>query len=82
MSKKQLAAHLQRSERWIEMRVAEGMPKGPLNAAGRRLFDPEACEAWLAARQNPGEREPSLAERVERLEREVAELRAVTAEAR
>ena len=50
VTKQQLARDLGRSERWIEMRAAEGMPRAGLDRAGRRLFDLGACEKWLAAR--------------------------------
>lgn len=74
VTKQQLAAHLHRSPRWIEIRVNEGMPSENLNRYGRRMFDLAAVEAWLQKGQPVAS---STAERLEALEREVAELRAV-----
>lgn len=73
ISKQQLAAHLGRSPRWIEMRVAAGMPSENLDRYGRRMFNLQAVEAWLRA----GEPVPAnTTERLARLEAEVAQLRA------
>ena len=74
LTKQQLAAHLGRSPRWIEMRVAKGMPSENLDRYGRRMFDLRAVEAWLSAGEP---RVSSVAERLEQLERQVAELSAV-----
>lgn len=50
LSKKQLATRLDRSTRWVELRVAEGMPSLPgTDRFGGRRFDVGAVEAWLAA---------------------------------
>ena len=74
LTKRQLAAELGRSTRWIELRMREGMPVAP--RAGPRehaRFDLTAVHAWLATPKLPLER------RVEQLEREmntlVAELK-------
>ncbi len=77
VTKKVLAAHLNRSARWLELRMAEGMPIGPLDAAGRRLFDLKACCEWLEGRSrkiDSGEHVP-MSVRVESLESQVSELR-------
>lgn len=45
--KKQMAAMLGMSPRWLEMRVREGMPS---TLRGRqRMFIPSECRAWLAS---------------------------------
>lgn len=74
ITKQQLAAHLGRSARWIEMRVNEGLPSENLDRYGRRMFDLAAVEAWLQKGEHVAR---SMQERVEALEREMAELRAV-----
>lgn len=72
VTKQQLAKHLERSARWIELRVNEGMPSEHTDRRGRRMFDVAAVEAWLAA----GERKAvTLTERVGKMETELAELR-------
>jgi phage terminase Nu1 subunit (DNA packaging protein) len=49
LTKKQLAAHLGRSERWVELRVREGMPVlEATDRYGRRRYKLRACEEWLA----------------------------------
>lgn len=73
ITKQQLAAHLGRSPRWIEMRVNEGMPSENKDRYGRRMFDLQAVEAWLAAGQPQA---TSTVERLEVLEAQVAELTA------
>jgi hypothetical protein len=47
LGKAQLAEHLACSERWIELRMADGMPYAKI--AGRIKFKPSEVEAWLAA---------------------------------
>lgn len=73
VTKQQLAAHLQRSPRWIEIKVNEGMPSENLDRFGRRMFDLAAVERWLAAGEPKA---TSTTERLEQLERQVAELTA------
>lgn len=51
LTKRRLAAHYGRSIRWVEMRVAEGMPS-TIGRDGRRLFELEAAEEWLANRRS------------------------------
>lgn len=72
LTKQQLAQHLGRSPRWIEMRVNDGMPSENLDRHGRRLFNLHAVEDWLNSGQP---RATSTLERLERLEGEVARLR-------
>jgi hypothetical protein len=72
VTKQQLASHLGRSPRWIELRVNEGMPSENLDRRGRRLFDLEAVEAWLDAGVP---RVVSVSERLALMEGEVARLR-------
>jgi hypothetical protein len=73
LTKRQLAAELGRSTRWIELRMREGMPAAP--RAGPRehaRFDLTAVRAWLDSR-SATPRLP-LEQRVERLERELSTL--------
>jgi hypothetical protein len=75
LTKQQLAAHLGRSTRWIELRVREGMPsEAPTTRFPRRRFRLCEVEAWLAA----GEPKPAppQAQRLAELEERVAELAA------
>lgn len=51
LTKQRLAAHYRRSTRWVEMRVAEGMPS-TVGPDGRRLFDLGAADEWLATRRS------------------------------
>lgn len=82
LTKKQLAAELGRSERWVELRMREGLPSlPPTRRYGMRRFVFSEVEAWLAdgervrpraaARDRVGELERrvvGLGELVERLE--------------
>ena len=47
LSKKQIADHFGFSVRWVEYRVAEGMPHTVIG--GRLRFRVSECEAWLLA---------------------------------
>lgn len=78
VTKQQLARDLGRSERWVELRAQEGMPRAGLDRSGRRLFDLTRCEGWLAARSEKlAEAVPaSTGERLAALEAQVAELTA------
>lgn len=71
LTKKQLAQHLGRSERWVEMRAKDGMPvvEGT-DRLGRRRYDLAACEAWLAdgRPKSRSDRLAALEARVEALE--------------
>jgi phage terminase Nu1 subunit (DNA packaging protein) len=49
VTKKQLAHMLGRTTRWVELRVAEGMPAG-WDDKGRREFDVDECRRWLRER--------------------------------
>lgn len=71
LTKQQLAQHLNRSPRWIELRVNEGMPSENLDRRGRRLFDLHAVEDWIANGQPVA---TSTGERLEHLEREMTRL--------
>jgi hypothetical protein len=72
VTKQQLADHLGRSTRWIELRVNEGMPSEHTDRRGRRMFNVADVEAWLAA----GERRTvTITERLGKMETELAELR-------
>jgi hypothetical protein len=70
LTKRQLAAHLGRSIRWIELRVREGMPsEPPTRRFPHRRFRLADIEAWLAN----GQQKPSTDhERIVQLERQVA----------
>ena len=50
VTKRQLAEHLGRSTRWVELRVREGMPsEAPTTRYPQRRFRLSEVEAWLAA---------------------------------
>ena len=69
LTKRQLANHLGRSERWIELRVREGLPSlEPTGRDPRRRFVLDEVEAWLA-KDRPADRIAVLEERIARLER-------------
>jgi hypothetical protein len=73
LTKRQLAAELDRSTRWVELRMREGMPVAPRATPREHArFDLAAVCAWLDRR---GE-EPSipLEQRVTQLERQVSTL--------
>lgn len=75
LSKKQLAAELGRSPRWIELRMREGLPVEPRKTpAESTRFDLEKVTAWLDARAD--EKPRTLEQRVAQLEARVATLAA------
>lgn len=75
LTKHQLAQHLGRSERWIELRVRDGMPSlDPTMRYPHRRFRLHEVEAWLSEGQR---RTPSTAARLSMLEAEVATLRRI-----
>ncbi len=80
LTKKQLASHLCRSERWIELKVNEGMPvEDATDRYGRRRYNLRLVETWLhAGRPKTVARE----DRISALERQVADLAAQLAELR
>jgi hypothetical protein len=80
LTKKQLAAHLGRSARWVELKVREGMPvEQATDRYGRRRYNLRLVETWLhEGRPKAVRREDRLAV----LERRVAELAAQVAELR
>ena len=51
-TKKQIAAHLGFSTRWVEYRVAEGMRHRMMG--GQMRFRASECEAWLQERAGQG----------------------------
>jgi hypothetical protein len=70
LTKQQLAQHLQRSTRWVELRTREGMPSiDPTRRYPGRRYNLHDVEQWLAN----SEPAPSV-DRVSRLEAEVARL--------
>lgn len=71
MTKKQLAAVLGRSERWIELKQRDGLPIASTDRFGRRRYRLADVEGWLHAAPAPAR---STADRVDELERQVAEL--------
>lgn len=71
LSKKALAQHWKCSERLVEKRCAEGMPKGGLDRYGKRRYSLAACEAWLA-QEKP--EKPTVEQRLADLERQMSEL--------
>jgi hypothetical protein len=75
VTKRQLAEHLGRSTRWVELRVREGMPsEPPTTRFPQRRFRLSEVEAWLAAGKvkPPSPQSQRLAE----LEERVAQLAA------
>lgn len=75
LTKKQLAAHLGRSTRWIELQMRRGLPfEGATDRFGSRRYDLAKVEAWLCAGEPAMRREKTLAERVAALELLVDEL--------
>lgn len=74
LTKQQLAAHLDRSTRWIEMRVRDGMPsEQPTARFPHRRFRLADVEAWLADSEK---KTPAHADRLAQLEDRVARLTA------
>jgi hypothetical protein len=75
LTKKQLAAHLGRSTRWIEMQMRRGLPvQAATDRFGGRRYDLARVEAWLRAGEAVTRRDRTLAERVAALELLVSEL--------
>ena len=80
LTKKQLAAHLCRSERWIELKVRDGMPvEQNTDRHGRRRYDLQQVESWLKA---GSANSPTREDRIEQLERKIAELAGQVADLR
>jgi phage terminase Nu1 subunit (DNA packaging protein) len=79
LTKKQLAAAVGRSERWIELKQRDGLPIASTDRFGRRRYRLADVERWLhSAPASPR----SAGERLDALERQVAELRAMIEEGR
>jgi hypothetical protein len=73
LTKKQLAKELNRSPRWIELRMREGLPAEPRqNPSEHARFDLQKVRAWLEQRAET--RALTLEERVRQLEAQVASL--------
>jgi hypothetical protein len=80
LTKQQLAAHLDRSTRWIEMRVREGMPsEEPTTRFPHRRFKLADVEAWLANSEPRPDRLSILEAQVARLTATVERLERRTA---
>lgn len=74
LTKKQLATHLDRSTRWVELRMREGLPSiAPTERYPHRRFRLGDVEAWLAGGKT---KTAGHAERIARLEEQVARLTA------
>jgi phage terminase Nu1 subunit (DNA packaging protein) len=71
LTKKQLAAALGRSERWIELKQRDGLPIASTDRYGRRRYRLADVERWLYTEPAPAR---STAERLAELERQVSEL--------
>lgn len=83
LTKKQLAARLGRSERWVELQARDnGLPViEATDRFGRRRYSLKAVEDWMSAgkpKRKPAHREDRLAA----LERQVADLAAQLSELR
>ena len=50
LTKRQLAAHLSYSTRWVEIRMREGLPSKLIG--GQRRFHLSEVEAWIEERAN------------------------------
>lgn len=72
LTKKELAAALCRSERWIELKQRDGLPIAKTDRFGRRQYRLADVERWL---HDAPAKPRSAAERLDELEREVAQLR-------
>lgn len=80
LTKKQLAAHLRRSERWIELKVRDGMPvEQQVDRLGRRRYDLQEVEQWL---KRGLAKAPQRQDRIGQLELRIAELAAQVDELR
>lgn len=86
LTKKQFASRLGRSIRFVETRVAEGMPSD-VDRRGRRVFRPSEADPWLAryeserGQQGPKSsgQEKSNSSRLDELEGRVKQLEATIA---
>lgn len=74
LTKKQLAAQLGRSERWIELRQRDGLPVADTDRYGRRRYRLTDVTAWM--HDQTGRRPRSTADRLASLESQVRELTA------
>jgi hypothetical protein len=75
LTKRQLAAHLDRSCRWIELKVADGMPSIPPTARyPHRRFRLVDVEAWL---KDGRAKRATTVDRVAALEVQMASLTAM-----
>lgn len=81
LTKKQLAAHLGHSERWVELQTRDhALPVlEQLDSRGRRLYDLDAVEVW---RTVPKAKTPRTVDRLSALEAEMASLRSEIAQLR
>ncbi|MHB1950222.1 MAG: hypothetical protein ACYCQK_01955 [Acidiferrobacteraceae bacterium] len=73
LTKRELAAEIGRSERWIELRQRDGLPVRSTDRHGRRLYSLRDVQVWM---HDESARPRSMADRLSALEREVRELRA------
>jgi hypothetical protein len=83
LTKKQLAARLGRSERWIELRVRDGgLPViEATDRFGRRRYNLKAVESWMGGGK-PKRKAARREDRITALERQVADLAAQLSELR
>jgi hypothetical protein len=75
LAKKQLAVARGRSERWIELKQRDGLPVASTDRFGRRRYRLADVQRWLHDVPAPAR---SMADRLDELERQVAELWART----
>jgi len=79
LTKRQLATVLGRSERWVELKVKDGMPvEEATDRYGRRRYNLRLVQAWL----DDARPRAARPDRLTVLERQVADLAAQVAELR
>ena len=73
VSKKQLAAELGRSTRWVNYRMQEGMPFDKGGPHGHPRFYPSQVKAWLEEQENTEKPLPPV-KQIEALTKQIAKL--------
>lgn len=73
LTKRELAAEIGRSERWIELRQRDGLPVADTDRFGRRKYSLADVRGWM---HEAAHRPRSTADRLAELEAQVRELTA------